>query len=58
MEYLRYVLPWVTLIQEAMVLTRLEQEKLVDLSDLLLVVTKTPLHSINFNRKQLIAEKV
>ena len=40
MEYLRYVLPWVTLIQEAMVFTRLEQEKLVHLSDLLLVVTK------------------
>ena len=40
MEYSRYVLLWVTLIQEAMVLTRLEQEKLVDLSDLLLVVTK------------------
>ena len=31
MEYLGYFLPWVTLIQEAMVLTRLEQEKLVDL---------------------------
>ena len=40
MEYLRSDLPWVTLIQEAMVLTRLEQEKLVDLSVLLLVVTK------------------
>ena len=31
MEYLGYFLPWVTLIQEAMVLTRLEQQKLVDL---------------------------
>ncbi|KAL0006795.1 hypothetical protein SO802_008297 [Lithocarpus litseifolius] len=28
MEYLGYFLPWVTLIEEAMVLTRLEQEKL------------------------------
>ena len=44
MEYSRYVLLWVTFIQEAMVLTRLEQEKLVDLSDLLLVVTKLHLY--------------